>query len=288
MSPEMAYLANLALSQARAHAVLSTCLELVPGPEGTWARERATAIGYSSSHPVLVDGQEDKAKSRRVVFRVDFSLDEVIAGIEDDVQADSVKRQLFEEMDDAVPPSPDGTAPPVSPMPSPALGATADRANAATAAPAIEQAGAPAIAPAAIAMASDGAIVGVASVIDADTLEIHGQRVRLHGIDAPEGRQSCLDAADLEFRCGQQAAMALSDYIGRQTISCAPRDIDRYGRTVAVCRVGDEDLGAWLVNEGLAFAYRRYSTDYVGLEDEARLNRRGLWAGSFDFPWDVR
>lgn len=126
MSPEMAYLANLALSQARAHAVLSTCLELVPGPGGTWARERATAIGYSSSHPVLLDGHEDKAKSRRVVFRVDFSLDEVIAGIEDDVQADSDKRQLFEEMEDVESFPSIGTAPPIPPAPDPALGAKAD------------------------------------------------------------------------------------------------------------------------------------------------------------------
>lgn len=99
LTPEQAYLANLALSQERAHAVLSTCLELVPGPEGGWARQRATAIGYSSSHPVLSGGQEDQDKSRRVVFRVDLSLREVIEGIEDEVQRLdplAAKRQVFE------------------------------------------------------------------------------------------------------------------------------------------------------------------------------------------------
>ena len=81
--PQQAYLNNLALSQLRAHAVLSTCLEMIPGPEGEWARQRATAVGYSSSHPVLAGGAEDPAKSRRVVFRVDFDLKEVIDGIQD-------------------------------------------------------------------------------------------------------------------------------------------------------------------------------------------------------------
>ena len=101
-STEQAYLANLALSQARAHAVLSTCLELVPGPEGDWARARATAIGYSSSHPVITDGSEDKAKSRRVVFRVGYDLRGVIDDIQKDVEtadpdpaADPAKREIF-------------------------------------------------------------------------------------------------------------------------------------------------------------------------------------------------
>ncbi len=82
-SPQQAYLNNLALSQQRAHAVLSTCLEMIPGPEGEWARQRATAVGYSSSHPILTNGSEDPAKSRRVVFRVDFDLKEMIDEIRD-------------------------------------------------------------------------------------------------------------------------------------------------------------------------------------------------------------
>jgi outer membrane protein OmpA-like peptidoglycan-associated protein len=85
-TPEQAYLANLSLSQARAHAVLSTCLELVPGPEGSWARSHATALGYSSSHPVTVGGREDKEKSRRVVFRVDYDTEDVIDAIKEDVK----------------------------------------------------------------------------------------------------------------------------------------------------------------------------------------------------------
>ena len=136
-------------------------------------------------------------------------------------------------------------------------------------------------------MATVSDSVALASVIDADTIEIHGQRIRLHGIDAPEGRQTCeLDGQP--YRCGQQAALALADYIGQRTVVCEQRDVDRYQRVVAVCHVGGEDMGAWLVSEGWALAYRRYSTDYVDEEDGARTSRRGLWRGEFIPPWEWR
>lgn len=131
-------------------------------------------------------------------------------------------------------------------------------------------------------------ITGVASVIDGDTLEIHGQRIRLYGIDAPESRQTCRDAAGRDYRCGQQAAIALSDRIGRLPASCEKRDVDRYKRIVAVCRLGRDDLNAWLVSEGHAMAYRQYSSDYVSQEARAREARRGIWRGEFTAPWDWR
>jgi endonuclease YncB( thermonuclease family) len=84
------------------------------------------------------------------------------------------------------------------------------------------------------------------------------------------------------------AALALADRIGEASISCEPRDTDRYGRTVAVCRRGDEDLNAWLVSQGYATAYQRYSRDYVGAETTARPLKRGHWAGTFDPPSDWR
>jgi len=86
-------------------------------------------------------------------------------------------------------------------------------------------------------------IVGVASVIDGDTLDIHGQRIRLHGIDAPESGQFC-EKEGKQYRCGQRAALALVDKIGRATVRCEQRDIDRYKRIVAVCSLGNVDLNA--------------------------------------------
>lgn len=138
------------------------------------------------------------------------------------------------------------------------------------------------------AWGSEAVVIGPASVIDGDTLEIAGQRVRLHGIDAPENSQLCTQPNGKQWRCGQQAALALSKRIGRQTATCDGRGEDSYGRTIAVCSVGGIDLNRWLVAEGWAVAYRRYSLDYVVAETEARTQNVGIWSGSFDMPWDFR
>lgn len=137
------------------------------------------------------------------------------------------------------------------------------------------------------AASGEAAVEGRASVIDGDTLDIRGSRIRLHGVDAPEASQTCL-ADGMKWRCGHQAALALSDRIGSSTVSCEKRDVDRYGRVVAVCRAQGADLNAWLVERGWALAYRRYSTDYVDEEEIAAAVRRGLWKGSFVPPWDWR
>jgi endonuclease YncB( thermonuclease family) len=131
-------------------------------------------------------------------------------------------------------------------------------------------------------------ITGVASITDGDSVEIHGTRIRLHGIDAPEGRQICVDSAGRQWRCGQQASLALSDRIGRTPITCRRTDTDHYGRMIAVCHQDSEDLNAWLVAEGWAVAYRRYSRDYVALEEQAKAAGRGIWSSRFVMPWDWR
>ena len=138
------------------------------------------------------------------------------------------------------------------------------------------------------ANAEPAPLQGVASVIDGDTLDIHDTRIRLFGIDAPERRQTCLDEAGALWRCGQAAAVALAEQIGRTAVTCATRDIDRYGRIVAVCHADGTDLNGWMVSQGHARAWARYSLDYVSEENAARILRRGLWAGGFVNPWDWR
>jgi len=140
---------------------------------------------------------------------------------------------------------------------------------------------------AALAPAAHADIAGRASVIDGDTIEIHGQRIRLFGVDAPESAQFCL-ADNNRWRCGQQAALALDSKIAGRPVACAEKDRDRYGRIVAVCRADNEDLNAWLVAEGWALAYRQYSTNYVGSEEAARSARKGVWRGTNVPPWDWR
>lgn len=137
-------------------------------------------------------------------------------------------------------------------------------------------------------VSSSEPLVGVASVIDGDTLEVHGQRIRLLGIDAPESRQTCTKDGK-PWRCGKDAAFALSDKIGRKPVSCeAKGKPDRYGRMIAICRLGDEDLNAWMVRWGWAMAYRQYSKAYIGEEAIAREARRGIWASEFTPPWEWR
>ncbi len=130
-------------------------------------------------------------------------------------------------------------------------------------------------------------VAGVASVIDGDTLEIHGQRIRFHGIDAPESRQLCrLDGKP--WQCGKDAANALAEKIARRPVTCEDLGRDRYDRIVARCTVAGEDIESWMVRQGWALAYRRYSLDYVDEEVDARAARRGIWAGEFVKPWEWR
>ena len=132
-------------------------------------------------------------------------------------------------------------------------------------------------------------VVGRASVIDGDTLEIHDRRIRLWGVDAPEGRQSC-DAADgAAYRCGQLAANRLDQHLQDRTVSCFEEDTDRYGRMVARCEVDGEDVGGWLVRQGLAVRYARYAGNaYRAEEEAARREAVGVWAGRFTNPEDWR
>ena len=137
------------------------------------------------------------------------------------------------------------------------------------------------------AHASRPTLSGRARVVDGDTLEVGGQRIRLHGVDAPESRQSCV-VQGRRWACGERATRALAGRIEGRMVSCEERDRDRYARIVAVCRNDGENVNAWMVSQGLALAYRQYSRDYVSEEANARAARRGIWRGDFVPPWDWR
>jgi endonuclease YncB( thermonuclease family) len=128
-------------------------------------------------------------------------------------------------------------------------------------------------------------VTGSARVIDGDSLEIAGVRVRLHGIDAPEREQDCRDANGKTYSCGRAAMRALMAAVAGRSVTCTPVQVDQYNRDVALCTVDDLDLGEAMVRGGHALDYARHSRGrYAEAEREARTARRGLWAGTFETP----
>lgn len=124
---------------------------------------------------------------------------------------------------------------------------------------------------------------GRANAIDGDSLDVSGHEVRLLGIDAPEGRQSCTRDGR-SWGCGEEARRALQRMIGHAVVSCRSHERDQYGRIVATCEAGGRNLGQAMVQSGLAVSYGRYRSE----EAEARAARRGLWAGEFLAPREWR
>ena len=134
-------------------------------------------------------------------------------------------------------------------------------------------------------------IVGNPEILDGDTFYFvrRGERVRLEGVDAPEAQQNCFDAVGKQYSCGQSAREALRGFIGSRPVRCKGKQRGRYGRLIVVCFDADgTDLNEWLVSQGWALAYRRYSKRYIPREETARQGRRGIWAGRFTKPWQWR
>ena len=142
---------------------------------------------------------------------------------------------------------------------------------------------------AASASAHADTLTGRASVIDGDTLEMQGERIRILDIDAPESRQPCIEPDGTEWRCGQQAAMALSDWIAQQTVTCETTKKDKYKRWLARCAVAGQDVAKWLAENGMAVPYRDCKCEIVRVAaDQAKASRLGIWSGSFLMPWEWR
>ena len=128
-------------------------------------------------------------------------------------------------------------------------------------------------------------ITGRAKIIDGDSLEVAGERIRLFGIDAPEARQQCRDATGRDYACGRDAARVLAALIGGRPVSCTPVTHDQFARDVATCAAKGRDLGEAMVRAGYALDYARYSNGrYAAAERDARAAKRGIWAGQFEEP----
>jgi endonuclease YncB( thermonuclease family) len=124
-------------------------------------------------------------------------------------------------------------------------------------------------------------------IVDGDTIVLNGEKIRFSGIDTPELKQTCMQG-DQEVSCGMSAKMLLVKKIGNNTLECISEGKDVYKRTLAECFINGESLSSFLVRSGYAFAYRKYSKKFIKDEDFAKTNKLGMWAMTFQYPWDFR
>ena len=124
-------------------------------------------------------------------------------------------------------------------------------------------------------------------IVDGDTIVLNGEKIRFSGIDTPELKQTCMKT-NKEVRCGMSAKLLLMKKIGNNTPECISEGKDIYKRTLAECFVNGESLSKFLVRSGYGFAYRKYSTKFIKDEEFAKANKIGVWAMTFQYPWDFR
>ena len=124
-------------------------------------------------------------------------------------------------------------------------------------------------------------------IIDGDTIHLNGEKIRFTGIDTPELKQTCTKNNEI-ILCGIEAKKILIKKIGKNEVQCKKEGKDQYKRTLAECFVKNLSLSSFLVREGYAFAYRKYSKKFVNDEDYARKNNLGMWSMRFEYPWDWR
>ncbi len=137
------------------------------------------------------------------------------------------------------------------------------------------------------AAAAAQSVSGPASVIDGDSLTVSGVEVRLFGVDAPEGKQTC-DRDGQAWPCGEAAAQQLRDLVVGKHVVCRGQGRDTFGRVLAVCSAGYDELNKTMVEQGWATAFRKYSDAYVAPETRARQARIGIWGSSFFPPEEYR
>jgi endonuclease YncB( thermonuclease family) len=131
-------------------------------------------------------------------------------------------------------------------------------------------------------------VAGEISFLDGDSFILSGTEIRLYGIDAPEGRQTCHRANGSEYPCGREASRALRRLAQGKNVTCTIVTKDRYARNVAKCNTDSLELNHEMVRLGWAIAYRARSHDYTRADSEAKNAKRGIWQGDFKRPQDWR
>ena len=139
-------------------------------------------------------------------------------------------------------------------------------------------------------------ISGIAKVIDGDTIKIKKNKIRLFGIDAPEKKQQCQKpwlsifflSLSKNYKCGKISTNKLKIKIDNKFIMCKSSNKDRYNRFIAECFKDKTNINRWMVSNGYAVAYRKYSKKFVSQENLAKKEKLGLWSGTFEMPWEWR
>lgn len=126
-------------------------------------------------------------------------------------------------------------------------------------------------------------VTGVGRAIDGDSLHVGNSEVRLKGIDAPEGRQSCTRGG-ASWDCGNAARDELRRLIGKDMVTCQVSQKDKHARLLAKCSAGGRDMNSGMVASGMAVSYGGYLRE----EGDAKTKKRGLWAGEFQSPREWR
>jgi endonuclease YncB( thermonuclease family) len=133
-----------------------------------------------------------------------------------------------------------------------------------------------------------GSLAGAARVADGDTIIVADTRVRLEGIDAPEARQTCRMRDGENWNCGLAATRTLERLIGGREVRCEHRGVDIHGRVLGRCFAGATELNAEMVSQGMAWAFTRYSHEYVSYEARAKARQVGIWQGESQAAWAYR
>ena len=138
-----------------------------------------------------------------------------------------------------------------------------------------------------ILLIGQNVLSNIVHVIDGDTIKIGNEKIRFSGIDAPELNQYCFKD-EKKILCGVLAKKALLKKIGNKIPKCVIEGKDIYKRILAECFINEKSLSKFLVRNGYAFAYRKYSKKFIQDEEVARKNKLGLWSMKFDYPWKFR